>query len=68
MKTNRMDEKIEKVGVCKSKNCGYSAIFQRVKIHLSRFYRVYPFLGEDKSMLLDPSQYMDKFKTVEYYG
>lgn len=61
-----MIETIERIGVCKSKNMGYPTLFHRVKIKLSRKYRVWPVPGNDTSLLLDPHEYMDKYETLKW--
>lgn len=61
-----MEEIIEKVGVCESKAFGYRAMFHRVKVKLSRFYRVWPFPGDSRSMFFSPDDYMSRFETIEY--
>ena len=61
-----MKEIIERIGVCRSKILNYSTLFHRVKIKLSRKYRVWPIPGKDISVLLDPSEYMGKYITVKW--
>lgn len=62
-----MEEKIERIGVCKNKNLNFTALFHRVKIKLSRKYRVWPVMGNDKSILLDPSEFMYKYSTIKSF-
>ena len=60
------NETVERVGVCKSKAFGFPALFQRIKIKLSRMYRAWPVPGDNRSVLLHPSEYMGKYETLEY--
>jgi hypothetical protein len=57
-----MKEIVERIGVCQSKQMGAPALFHRVKIKLSRKYRVWPVAGDDRSELLDPSEFTDKYE------
>lgn len=62
-----MIETIERIGVCRSKALDLPALFHRVKIKLSRKYRVWPVPGDNRFLLLDPSEYMDKYETVKCF-
>jgi len=57
-------EAIERVGVCRPKGSGATTLFHRVKVKLSRKYRVWPVPGDDRYVELDPSEYMDRYITV----
>ncbi len=61
-----MTETVERIGICQSKQLGYSALFQRVKIKLSRKYRVWPIKGDCRSLLLDPSEFSERYKTIHF--
>ena len=61
-----MTELIERIGICRSKSCGYTTLFRRVKVKLSRKYRVWPMPGVDHSVLMDPSEYVDKYETIKW--
>lgn len=61
-----MRETIERVGVCKSKN-GNAAMFHRVKIKLSRKYRVWPVASDCRSLLLDPVEFSERYSVVQAY-
>lgn len=62
-----MNETIERIGVCKFKGIEAAALFHRVKVKLSRKYRVWPVLGNDRSILIDPSEFTDRFQIVQQY-
>lgn len=59
-----MQETTKKVGVCRSKKCGYVTLFHLVKVKLSEKYRVWLMPGMDKSTLLDPDEYMQGWETI----
>jgi len=42
-------------------------MFHRVKVKLSRKYRVWPVPGDDRYIELDPSEYLDRYITVQQY-
>lgn len=42
-------------------------MFQRLRVKLSRKYRVYPVPGDDRFIDLDPSQFMDRYATVQSF-
>ena len=63
-----MTETIERIGVCNSKRTGAPAIFHRLKIKLSRKYRVWPVAGDYRSMDLDPAEYMSRYTTAEAFA
>lgn len=60
-------ETIERVGVCLARASGGAALFHRVKVKLSRKYRVWPVAGDDRSLLLDPTEFTDRYRTVAEY-
>lgn len=60
-----MSETIERIGVCKAKASGAAALFHRVRVKLSRKYRVWPVPGDDRSLLLDPMEYLDRYTTID---
>jgi hypothetical protein len=60
-------ETIERVGVCLSRLTGGAALFHRVKLKLSRKYRVWPVPGDDRSLLLDPTEFTDRYAAVAIY-
>ena len=62
-----MIETVLRIGVCTSKALGYGTLFYQVKIKLSRMYRVWPMPGFDESVLLHPSEFMDKWKNEVSY-
>ena len=57
-------EIVERIGVCESKGLGYRTLFHRGKVKLSRKYRVWLVPGDSRSMLLDPSEFMDRYETI----
>lgn len=61
-----MLETIERIGVCKSIRCCYGTLFHRVKVKLSRKYRVWPIPGDDRSILLDPSEFVDRYDVLKW--
>lgn len=62
-----MLESIERIGLCQSKLSGAPALFHRLKVKLSRRYLVWPVAGDDRRLDLDPSEYTDRYKTVQSY-
>ena len=63
-----MKETVERIGVCQSKISGFKFMFNRVKVRQSRKYRIYTCPGEiNRSILLDPSVFMEGYETVQEY-
>jgi len=58
---------VERIGVCRSKGSEATTLFHRVKVKLSRKYRVWPVPGDDRYIELDPSEYLDRYITVQQY-
>lgn len=65
--TTVVPETIERVGICQSKATGAASLFHRLRVKLSRKYRVWPVAGDLRSMDLDPSQFTDRYRTVAEY-
>ena len=59
-------ETIERIGVCECRMDRTRTLFHRLKIRLSRKYRVWPVAGSRLSLLLDPSEFMRRYKVVDY--
>ncbi len=64
---NTLDFILEKVGVCENKAIGFRTLFHRGKVKLSRRIRVWPVPGDDRFMEMDPADFSDKYKIIEYY-
>ena len=64
-KTGELTEKVKRIGVCESKTMPQlRTVFHEVTIKLSPKYRVWPCPGDDRSILIDPSEYMDRYNTI----
>lgn len=66
--TAATDETIERIGVCRAKGTKSAAMFHRLKKRLSRKYRVWPVPGDDRSLLLDPSEFVDRYVVIQWYA
>ena len=62
-----MVETIERIGVCQNKSSGAPGLFHRLRIKMSRKFRVWPMAGDDRSMDLDPVEYSERYATVQEY-
>lgn len=60
-------EIIERIGVCECRMDKTRTLFHRLKIRLSRKYRVWPVPGNHLSQLMDPSEFMRKYTVVEAF-
>lgn len=58
---------VQRVGVATTRKHGTTVMFQRLRIHLSRKYRVYWVPGDPRYDEYDPVAFSDKFKTVQEY-
>jgi hypothetical protein len=65
--TRLIPETVERIGVCRSKSLRYAALFKRLRVKLSRKYRVWPVAGDDRFIELDPYEFTTKFEIVEAY-
>lgn len=55
------------IGVCQGKQNGLRFVFHLVKIRDSRFYRVFPVQRDLRFIQLHPSEYLDRYETVQQY-
>lgn len=62
-----MPEIIERIGLAKSRATEGPALFHRVKIKLSRKFRVWPVAGDDRSLLLDPMEFVERYEVVQVH-
>jgi hypothetical protein len=62
-----MAETIERIGICDSKAGSGPTLFHRLKIKLSRKYRVWPVPGDDRYTDLDPSEFVDRYREVQSF-
>lgn len=62
---NRLAAKVEKIGVAKSKGMGLVVVFHRVRIHMSRKYRVWWVAGDSRFVDIDPVDFSSRFIVVE---
>lgn len=60
-------ETIERIGVCECRMDKTRTLFHRLKIRLSRKYRVWPVPGNHLSQLMDPSEFMRKYVVIEAF-
>lgn len=60
-------ETIERIGVCEFRMDKTRTLFHRLKIRLSRKYRVWPVPGNHVSQLMDPSEFMRQYRVVESF-
>lgn len=62
-----MMETIERIGVCEHKQHKQRTLFHRVKVKLSRKFRVWPVPGDDRSLLMDPTEFVERFRVVQEF-
>jgi hypothetical protein len=64
---SRLEFRPEGAGVCNGRETGVSMLYQRGQVFKSRKYRVWPVAGDDRFVELDPDEFQQRFKTVEFY-
>ena len=63
---DRLKFREERVGVAVSRAMpGMAVLFKRGTVFKSRKYRVWPVPGDDAFLELDPSEFMDKYRTIQ---
>jgi len=60
-------ESVQRIGIAQSRRNGWFGLFHRVRVKLSRRYRVWPVAGRDDYIEYDPCEFSERFAIVEEF-